>query len=178
MVSILTSWENNSFKKTVTHWVTVYLKECLWRCSHALRSQKDKSTSLPLVWPSDCSFHETEVSYVAGSATLLCKSNVINSLISRVYEQPLTSGARLVMSLAAMLYAKCPLRSVDPWLIEETSHVNATRPSEGLRERAPSNYVRYFHGKPTPVEQHCSQTLRTFLRQISTQGEKRQSVAV
>jgi len=82
------------------------------------------------------------------------------------------------MSLATILYAKCPLRSVDLWLIEETSHVSATRPSERLRERTLSNYVDYFHGKPTLVEQQCSQTFRTFLRQINTQGDKRQTVAV
>jgi hypothetical protein len=56
--------------------------------------------------------------------------------------------------------------------------VNATRPSEGLRERALSSYVHYFHGKLTLVEQQCSQVLRTFLRQINTEGHKRQSVAV
>lgn len=116
--------------------------------------------------------------YVVGSATSLCKSNVISSLVSRVYEQPLTSDAILVMSLATILNVKCPLRLVDLWLIEETSHVSATRPSERLRERDLSNYVDYFHGKPTLVERHCSQILQTLLLQINTQGNKRQSVAV
>jgi len=56
--------------------------------------------------------------------------------------------------------------------------VNATGPSERLRERSLSSYVHHFQGKHTLVEQQCSQIRRTCLRQINIQGDKRQSVAV